>query len=135
MRKVFADADFWIARVSPHDQWHGIALEAEKSLGNVIRVTTDEVLTELLAGLSRSEFLRAKAAQIVRIILNNPNVNVLPQTRSSFLEGLTFYEQRPDKNYSLTDCISMQSMRREGLTEVLSHDHHFEQEGFTVLMK
>jgi predicted nucleic acid-binding protein len=43
------------------------------------------------------------------------------------------YEQRPDKAYSLTDCISMQVMRREGLTEVLTNDHHFIQEGFRVL--
>jgi predicted nucleic acid-binding protein len=37
--------------------------------------------------------------------------------------------------YSLTDCISMNAMRAEALTEVLTNDHHFEQEGFTVLMR
>ncbi len=44
--------------------------------------------------------------------------------------GLQLYRDRPDKRYSLTDCISMQTMRREGLTEVLTNDRHFEQEGF-----
>ncbi len=29
------------------------------------------------------------------------------------------------KGYSLTDCISMQTMRREGLTEILTSDRHF----------
>jgi uncharacterized protein len=43
------------------------------------------------------------------------------------------YKDRPDKEYSLTDCISMQVMRREGLTEVLTNDHHFTQEGFRIL--
>jgi predicted nucleic acid-binding protein len=28
----------------------------------------------------------------------------------------------------------MDSMRAEGLQEVLTHDHHFSQEGFTVLI-
>ena len=48
-------------------------------------------------------------------------------------DALTLYEARPDKEYSLTDCIAMQTMRREGLTEVLTNDHHFTQEGFSIL--
>jgi len=43
------------------------------------------------------------------------------------------YEQRPDKEYSLTDCISMQVMKAMGITEVLTHDRHFVQEGFIIL--
>ena len=58
---------------------------------------------------------------------------MIHQTRELFLKGLTLYEARPDKEYSLTDCISMQTMRREGLTEVLTNDHHFTQEGFHIL--
>jgi predicted nucleic acid-binding protein len=58
---------------------------------------------------------------------------VIPQSRSSFLDALALYEARPDKAYSLTDCISMDVMRREGLTEVLTNDHHFTQEGFHIL--
>src|SRR5271170_1816513 len=36
------------------------------------------------------------------------------------------YEARPDKGYSLTDCISIQTMRKEALTEVLTTDRHLE---------
>lgn len=35
--------------------------------------------------------------------------------------------------YSLTDCRSMLAMRTLAISEVLSNDHHFTQEGFTVL--
>jgi len=35
------------------------------------------------------------------------------------------YRARPDKEYSLTDCMSMHVMCREGLTDVLTNDHHF----------
>ena len=45
------------------------------------------------------------------------------------------YEQRPDKNYSLPDCIAMNVMEKEGIAEVLTSDHNFEQEGFTILMR
>jgi predicted nucleic acid-binding protein len=48
---------------------------------------------------------------------------------------MTRYEGREDKEYSLTDCISMNVMDSHRLTEALTNDHHFEQEGFTVLIQ
>ena len=79
--------------------------------------------------------MRQQAAGIAREIIANSNVRVIPQSRDSFLGGLKFYEQRRDKEYSLTDCVSMNTMRAESLSEALTNDHHFEQEGFTILMK
>lgn len=56
------------------------------------------------------------------------------QSHNSFLAGLALYEARPDKSYSLTDCISMVTMRQHGISEVLTRDTHFMQEGFTPLI-
>ena len=68
-------------------------------------------------------------------MLRKTNVRVVAQTRNSFLAGLELYSTRLDKGYSLTDCISMRTMRREGLTEALTNDRHFEQEGFRALFR
>jgi len=68
-------------------------------------------------------------------ILASSVIRVIPQSRESFLAGLQLYRSRPDKGYSLVDCISMQAMRKEGLTEVLTNDRHFEQEGFRALFR
>ena len=95
--------------------------------------TTDAVLDEYLATYSARGHLRREAVATVRRLFTSPEVTVIPQTRVLFLEGLTLYESRPDKAYSLTDCISMYVMRREGLTDVLTNDHHFTQEGFRIL--
>lgn len=65
----------------------------------------------------------------------NHLVIVIPQSRESFLAGLQLYRARPDKGYSLTDCILMVTMRREGLTDALTNDRHFEQEGFRALFR
>ena len=62
----------------------------------------------------------------------NPLVIVRPQSHQSFLDGLALYKARPDKEYSLTDCISMEAMRQEAITEILTHDHHLRHEGFTL---
>jgi uncharacterized protein len=73
--------------------------------------------------------------QTVREILSDDVVHVIPQSHESFLSGFDLYADRPDKGYSLTDCISMQTIRREGLTDILTNDRHFEQEGFCALFR
>ncbi|MBV9507992.1 MAG: type II toxin-antitoxin system VapC family toxin [Acidobacteriia bacterium] len=99
-------------------------------------VTTDEVLAEYLTFFAGAhENMRRKALINAHSILQNPGVRVVPQTHSSLLSGMELYEARPDKGYSLTDCVSMQTMRREGLTEALTNDRHFEQEGFGALFR
>lgn len=136
MKAVFVDAVYWIAIARCQDQWSGAAKRAREQLGTVRLVTTDEVLTEFLAALSKGgPELRRRAVQTVRAILSNANIKVVPQSRDSFQKGLSRYEARSDKEYSLQDCISMTVMASESITEVLTNDGHFEQEGFAVLMK
>jgi predicted nucleic acid-binding protein len=45
------------------------------------------------------------------------------------------YDARPDKKWTLTDCISFVVMQERGITEALTGDQHFEQAGFTALLK
>ncbi len=41
-----------------------------------------------------------------------------------------------DKGYSLVDCISMNTMYDYGITQALTSNRHFEQEGrFVALMR
>ena len=79
--------------------------------------------------------MRRKAVLNAQAILSDPGVRVVPQSHASFLAGMALYAQRPDKGYSLTDCVSMQTMRREGIVEALTNDRHFEQEGFRALFR
>jgi predicted nucleic acid-binding protein len=62
--------------------------------------------------------VRAKVAALVHDLRHDSDVNVLAQT---------------DKGYSLTDCRSMIPLQAPGVSEVLTNDHHFTQEGFTIL--
>ena len=99
-------------------------------------VTTDEVLTEVLAFYAKApRNLRFQAIVLIRAILSDPTIHVVEQSHLSFLAGLELYGQRPDKGYSLTDCISMNTMRQLKLTEALTHDKHFVQEGFAIVFE
>lgn len=118
------------------DQWREAALQAQQGLGDVAIITTDEVLTEFLTAVSTAgSKSREAASEAVANMLANPDITVIPQSRDSFLEGVQRYRNRLDKSYSLQDCISMNVMESEGITDILTSDHHFEQEGFNVLMK
>jgi predicted nucleic acid-binding protein len=134
MRRIFADTLYWVALLHRNDQGHPAALQASRSLAGCELVTTDEILTEVLTAFCEAgPLLRQRAAAFVHR-LHRATVRVNPQSRASFLSGLALYEARPDKGYSLTDCIAMETMRRESIAEILTHDAHFTQEGFTILM-
>jgi predicted nucleic acid-binding protein len=133
-RRLFADTFYWIALLSPRDAFHAAVVSFSRTLRSVRLVTTDEVLTEVLshfAGLG--PYWRGKAAALVHASRSDADVDVLPQTRADFDAALALYEARPDKGYSLTDCRSMVALPTLGVSEVLTHDHHFTQEGFTIL--
>jgi hypothetical protein len=48
---------------------------------------------------------------------------------------VALYGERMDKDWPLTDCISFVVMQREGITDALTGDRHFEQAGFVPLLK
>lgn len=133
MKLDFADTCFWIALMHPGDKLHGQARALSKSHTKLI--TTQEILSEFLTFFCcKGEILRGTAFELVKTIQSNPNVTVIKQTPESFLKGIQFYASRLDKEYSLPDCISMVTMKERGIFQALTHDHHFTQEGFTILM-
>jgi predicted nucleic acid-binding protein len=136
MTALFADTFYWIALADRTDRDHRRAVALSSERANSPIVTTDEVLSEFLTFFATAPGqLRHKAVSSVQRILEDPGIRVVPQSRASFLAGMALYEARPDKGYSLTDCISMGTMRGRGLTEVLTNDRHFEQEGFRALFR
>jgi predicted nucleic acid-binding protein len=135
MRAVFADTCYWIALLNPRDQTHDSALRVSRGLTAYRIVTTEEVLTEVLNYFgARGPYFREAATKLVERMRADRSIDILPQTHDGFLAGLGLYQARPDKGYSLTDCISMETMRREWVSEALTNDEHFKQEGFTCLL-
>jgi uncharacterized protein len=135
VRAVFADTFYWVALTNPDDTRYRDAVAMDKTLTDTLIFTTDEVLVEFMTFFSADPWQRGRAAATVRRLLDKPEVRVVPQSRDSFLSGMDLYEARPDKGHSLVDCISMQTMRRERITDALTNDQHFEQEGFRALFR
>ncbi|MFN7946783.1 MAG: nucleic acid-binding protein [Blastocatellia bacterium] len=136
MSAVFVDTAWWVASVNVKDQWHAKTLELEPLLDGIGLVTTDAVLTEMMNYFSAfGEIMRVRAVSVVDRILNHPEVAIVWQTPALFMAACELYEARPDKGYSLTGCFSMIVMREQKMSDILTNDHHFTQEGFNILLR
>jgi predicted nucleic acid-binding protein len=133
-RSVFVDTSWWIAITDPSDQLHADAVQIAPSLADRKLITSEMVLVELLNAFSAGgSTMRRTAVMMVAIIRSDHQV--VPQSGRLFDEALTLYAGRLDKGWSLTDCASMAIMTRHGITDILTHDHHFEQAGFSALLR
>jgi len=130
--EVFADTYYFLALLAPADEGHAAAVAASRTLPARL-VTTAWVLVEVADALSGSA-TRLRGAGFIEDLERKPMFLVLPGSRESFQAGLELYRSRPDKEWSLTDCISFVVMKERGIKEALTGDHHFEQAGFTALL-
>ncbi|MCA2684454.1 MAG: type II toxin-antitoxin system VapC family toxin [Microcystis sp. M038S2] len=136
MRKIFLDTAYLQALVDTRDSLHQSSVAITDELDIFLSVTSEMVLTELLNALSgRGGYLRDAALDIVDKLHQDSSVEIIPQTSQLFAEALLLYRQRLDKSYSLTDCASMLIMRQQNLSDVLTFDRHFQQEGFNALLR
>ena len=92
------------------------------------------MLTELADALA-SPSQRSQFIGLVELIRCDKKWIVIESTHDFFEQGVELFTNRPDKSWSLTDCISFVVMEEHGVREALTADHHFEQAGFVPLLK
>ncbi len=127
MRAYFADTHYFIALLNREDEGHERARERSESLDRPL-VTTEWVLVEVGDAMS-SPPNRLRFTELTDFLRSTAAVRIIPASSDDFDNGFGFYRRCPDKDWSLTDCISFVVMERHGLTEALTADHHFAQAG------
>ena len=132
MKAVFADAFYFVALLNRADQHHAKTVAAARELRSDV-VTTEWVLAEVADALAASRSRRL-VGDFIRDLTQDPKVRIICASPDLFQRGLQLYEQRPDKKWSLTDCISFVVMDAEGLMEALTGDEHFNQAGFRAVL-
>ena len=96
-------------------------------------VTTAWVLLELANALSASRS-RPHFERVLTGLRAAANVEIIGPDAALFERGCQLYNDRSDKEWSLTDCISFTVMRDRDLADALTADHHFAQAGFRPLL-
>lgn len=132
---VFIDTAAWIALVSKRDSLHLSARQVMTELRNhdALLTTTEFVLVEVANALSAPSS-RQQAVKLIDGLRSLSTVQIIPAGPELLNDGLTLYRDRPDKEWSLTDCISFVVMQQEQITQAFTSDHHFEQAGFSKLL-
>lgn len=135
-RPVFIDTGYFVALLNRRDSLHeqATALAAEWEHDDAALLTTDAVLIELANFFARSP-LRGQVIAAIERIRTAPGWLVEHLTVQRLNRGIARYASHPDKGWSLTDCLSMDTMLDHHAVEVATPDRHFSQAGFTVLMK
>jgi predicted nucleic acid-binding protein len=133
MTAVFADSYYWLALINPRDAAYSEAETLSQSFDRPL-VTSAWVLAEVGDAMRKSAN-RSIFMQLIHDLAADPDTSVIPASQTQFDYGVRLFADRPDKDWSLTDCISMNIMKELRLTEVLSADRHFAQAGFTLLMQ
>ena len=130
---IFLDSGFFLAFLDPRDSLH---VRARAWAGQIKEemVVTEHVLWETMNFCSKP-INRPRAHTLVKHIRSGQDYVWVGATADLFDAGVALYGKRPDKEWSLTDCISFVVMEQRGLTRALTYDHHFEQAGFTALLR
>ncbi len=130
---VFADAFALIAWLNPRDNAHAaVVAYLDGFVGRLL--TTEWVLMELADALSAPE-ARSTTAAFLQAVRADPLFEVVGYVPTVYQAGFDLFATRPDKAWSLTDCISFGVMTERNLSEALTADHHFEQAGFRAVFK
>jgi predicted nucleic acid-binding protein len=128
MTPVFADAFYYIAMLNSNDRFHAPAMAASRTLVRPV-VTTLWVLLEVADALC-VPVIRAKTHRFLRMVQSHPRTLVIMDVEP----WLALYGNRPDKSWSLTDCMSFEVMTARGITDALTGDRHFSQAGFRAIL-
>lgn len=127
--RLFLDTSFVQAWLNERDQYHVQAQALWPSVRAARELwITEPVLMEIGNAFSAME--RSRAAAFIRECYQPNSIRVVTVDTRLFHEGLTLYQNRPDKTWGLTDCISFVVMDQHDLSDALTADHHFTQAGF-----
>lgn len=138
MAAMFADTSGWGNLIDISQPFHEVAsrIYREKRQGGFRIITSNYVIAELVALLQSP--LRLRRGEIIGFINGikaSPYVDAIHVDKMADDEAWSFLSKREDKNWSLVDCSSFILMGKQGISEVLTNDHHFEQAGFVRLLK
>lgn len=135
MGKILVDTAAWIALLNKDDTLHAQAQRIMKRLRRqrTLLVTTEFVLLEVADALSAPAH-RARTVEFINGLRQLRILLIIPASQNLWAEGWKLYSDRPDKDWSLTDCSSFVVMKQLSITQSFTSDHNFEQAGFVKLL-
>ncbi len=133
MTSCFGDTSYFLALLIPADVSHASARRWAEQ--NRAPITTSEYVVVEVGNYLSPAPTRSLFSGFLKALRSDGRVSVVPASSDLLDRGAELYRSRSDKGWSLTDSISFVIMLDQGIREALTADHHFEQAGFTALLK
>ena len=133
MTPVFADTSYFLAFLGEKDQYHERAMAWTRAVRAPV-VTTEYVVIEVGNSLTKGDD-RTLFMDFHRALQQPTKLEVIPASTELQYRGAKLFGERPDKEWSLTDCISFVIMSERGIHDALSADRDFEEAGFRALLR
>lgn len=132
--RLFLDTVFIQALLNKNDQYHNQAKILLPRVRNALEVwVTEAVLIEVANALSAIN--RPAAVFFINQCYQTDNIKVVSVDTPLFMRALQLYQNRQDKSWGLTDCISFIVMQEQALIHAATADIHFVQAGFVALLR
>jgi uncharacterized protein len=134
--EIFLDTAYVIALCSSSDEHHEKALFLADQLeaDETKLITTRAIMLEIGNALSKQPH-RQTAVELLESLEQDPSVEIVPLTEELYKQAFELYQQRLDKEWGITDCISFIVMSERNLQEALTTDKHFQQAGYKALLR
>jgi uncharacterized protein len=130
---MFLDTSGLLSLYDASDAFHQDAVREFRRANRLL--THNYVLAELVALVNARNLPRQDALDYIKDLLDHPLIDILWVDEAFHRAGLDLLYRRADKSYSLCDAISFLQLQARGITEALTTDRHFEQEGLIRLLK
>jgi len=136
MKRVFVDTSALIAIGNKRDTFHCQALGVKDDLKRSKRdfITTSAILLEFGNAFSPVS-LKSSAIKLIEAVRQSKKWEGIFIDEKLLNRGFELYRQMKDKEWGLVDCTSIIVARDMEISEIFTTDHHFEQAGFTILLK
>jgi uncharacterized protein len=131
VRPLFVDTSGWYDLLFSDAPRHHEIVELLRTPG--VRLATSTYVLDELVALLLTRADHATAARVGGHIRSAAEVTVEHPSATEELQAWALFLERPDKTYTLTDCVSFVMMRRLGIETAVATDRHFRQEGFGTL--
>lgn len=132
MNVLFADSFYFLALLNPKDRAHRHASQYT-GLASMRLLTTEYVLLEVADAFAAPPD-RPRFLNLVNMLNESPDATIISGSGELFARGVDLYRRRPDKHWSLTDCLSFVVMQDHSIADALTGDQHFRQAGFRPLL-
>lgn len=130
---MLIDTSGWLCAFHKDEPEHAEAVKLYEAATR--HLTHSYILAEFVPLAQVRGFPRRGNLQFSKGIMDDAEVELIWVDESLHRQAVELLLERNDKTYSLCDAVSFLIMRTRGISDALTTDHHFEQEGFVRLLQ